>query len=534
MTDAPPRQIRISPFIWAGLAAIAIAVGIGLRAWRITRDPMWLDEAYSAYAAAGGWHFLWTVVPRYETHPPFYYSLLRMWTLIAGTGLLGHRMLGLLCGIATMPLAAWAARSAALLIGLSARRAGFAGIAALALAAVAPMLIRMTREVRPYPVMILVYAIAILALIAIARRAADGRPLAGRAYALYLVATGLMLWLHSLGPLYGLSLGLALPTVLLRRGMPRNDWLWLVGGHLIVGLCYAPALYILLDQAPTWISSTWLKFGYNDLWRDVTSIHAGPGDEMRIGALVLVLAGLVPLWRSAVGRRIAFMLLILGLLPALLSILISATIAPVFIVRTMTPLAVPAVILMGIGAAGLIGPARWASFAAFVWLIAQQADLGIQMRLAPPPQDWYRAIAWIQRQYRPGDVVLAYPNEGALPFDRAVRDLKLHMPSVPIPSAVPTLSPPPGSWYPTGSRGVVSLDKAHLQAIADSPQTHAIPTIWLLRLGPWAYDKGDVLLDDLSEGRTSIGSYEDGPIIIDGLRRDDLVTPGMHPIDETH
>jgi hypothetical protein len=534
MTDAKPSNIRLSPLAWAGLISVIIAIGIGLRTWRIGTDPMWLDEAYSAYAAAGGWHFLWTVVPRYETHPPFYYSLLRLWTLIAGDGLLAHRMLGLICGVATIPLAAWATRNAAMLAGQSARRANLAAVAALALAAVAPMLVRMTRDVRPYPVMILVYTIAILALIAIARRSGQGRPLAGRAYTLYLVATGLMLWLHSLGPLYGVALGLALLTVLLRRGMTRADWLWLIGGHFIVGLCYAPALAILLDQAPTWIGSTWLKFGTHDLWRDVTGIHAGPGDEMRIAALVLVLAGLVSLWRSVIGRRIAGALLILGLLPVLLSILISATIAPVFISRTMAPLAVPAVIAMGVGTVGLIGPLRWATFAAFVWLIAQQVDLGVQMRRAPPMQDWYRAIAWIQRQYRPGDVVFAYPNEGALPFDRAVRDLKLDMPSVPIPSAVPTLNPPPGSWYPTGSRGVVSLDKAHLQALANAPQTRATPTIWLLRLGPWAYDKGDVLLDDLSEGRTSIGSYEDGPIIIDGLRRDDLATPGMHPIDETH
>lgn len=534
MTDAQPRLFRIAPFAWISLASIVIAAGIGLRAWRIGSDPMWLDEAYSAYAAAGGWHFLWSVVPRYETHPPFYYSLLRLWTLIAGNGLLAHRMLGLICGIATMPLAAWATWSAATLTGLPARRAQLGALAALTLAAAAPMLIRMTREVRPYPVMILIYAIAILALIAIARRTNEGHPLASRAYMLYLAMTGLMLWLHSLGPLYGASLGIALLTVMIRRGMARADWFWLIGGHLAIGLLYAPALYILFDQAPTWIRSTWLKFGTDDLWRTVTSIHAGPGDEMRIGALVLVVAGLTTLGRSAIGRRIAAMLLILGLLPALLSILISATIAPVFIVRTMTPLAVPAIILMGIGTVGLIGPARWASFAAFVWLVAQQADLSIQMRRAPPMQDWYRAIAWIQRQYRPGDVVFAYPNEGALPFDRAVRDLRLDMPSVPIPSAVPTLNPPPGSWYPTGSRGVVSLDKAHLQAIADAPRTRAIPTIWLLRLGPWAYDKGDVLLDDLSEGRTSIGSYEDGPIIIDGLRRDDLATPGMHPADETH
>ena len=41
--------------------------------------PLWLDEAYSAWFSAQSWHVLWTDVPTYETHPPFYYSLLKLW-----------------------------------------------------------------------------------------------------------------------------------------------------------------------------------------------------------------------------------------------------------------------------------------------------------------------------------------------------------------------------------------------------------------------------------------------------------------------
>ncbi len=92
------------PFAIAILAA-AIA-GAALRAWHITGDPLWLDEAYSAYAAGKGFRFLWHVVPLYETHPPFYYTLLRLWTLGFGDGLMALRALGLLCGIATLAAAA--------------------------------------------------------------------------------------------------------------------------------------------------------------------------------------------------------------------------------------------------------------------------------------------------------------------------------------------------------------------------------------------------------------------------------------------
>ena len=45
------------------------------------------------------------------------------------------------------------------------------------------------------------------------------------------------------------------------------------------------------------------------------------------------------------------------------------------------------------------------------------------------------------------------------------------------------------------------------------------PTIWLLRLGPWAYDKGDVFLEELAVGRVEVGRWKDGAIDIVGLRK---------------
>ena len=496
-------------------AALIVAFALWARAWNIWAEPMWLDEGYSAYAASKGWDFLWHVVPRYETHPPFYYSLLRLWTLIAGEGLVAHRMLGLACGMATLPVIALAASRLARLTGGEPRPVM---LAALALATVSPTLVAMAREVRPYPLMILVYAAATLALLVIAAHRAGGRPLAGRAYAGYLAGVALMLWLHNLGPLYAAALGLALLCVARLRSMNRTDWLWLIGGHLLVILIWLPALWILLDQAPEWIHATWLKFSTEDLPRRATVIFTGPGDDMRIAAALLVLCAAAWLLRRRDGGRLLAALLLLALLPLALSLILSATVAPVFIIRTMTPLAVPAILLMALAAGW-----RWRRFGwvlpigALAWLCGLQIGYDISMR-EHVRRDWYRTMAWLAPRFRPGDIVFAYPNEGALPFDRAVRDLGLAMPSRPIPTAIPSLNPPPGSWYVSGSRGVPSLDRPHLRAIARAPETQAVPTIWLLRLGPWAYDKGDMFLDELSQGRQEVGRFRDGAIDIVGLR----------------
>ena len=87
---------------------------------------------------------------------------------------------------------------------------------------------------------------------------------------------------------------------------------------------------------------------------------------------------------------------------------------------------------------------------------------------------------------------------------------------------MPTVDGGAGALNPTGSRGVFSLPTPRLEAIAGAPETRAVPTIWLLRLGPWAYDKGDHFLHALERDRVRVGHYKSGPIDIIGLRRKDL------------
>ena len=72
---------------------------------------------------------------------------------------------------------------------------------------------------------------------------------------------------------------------------------------------------------------------------------------------------------------------------------------------------------------------------------------------------------------------------------------------------------------PTGSRGVVSLYADDIAKLAASRQACAPRTIWLLRTGPWTYDKGDLMLKALSAKRIAIASWAERPIYVVGLRR---------------
>jgi len=126
-------------------------------------------------------------------------------------------------------------------------------------------------------------------------------------------------------------------------------------------------------------------------------------------------------------------------------------------------------------------------------------------------------VEWLAKRFHPGDQIFAYPNEGKLPLQYALRDKGLAYPIRAIPRDVPALEDRHGT-HPTGTRGVSSLPQAELHAIAEEPGTKAVPTIWLLRLGAKTYDPGDLFLKELHRDRYIVRSWQDGPIDIIGLR----------------
>lgn len=526
-------QFRLPPIpLLAALAVLIGGIGALVRIHGTLAEPLWLDEAYSAYAAAQGFSFLWHVVPQYETHPPFYYSLLRLWTLPLGDSLASLRALGILCGIATIGVMALAGREIARW-----RRLPPVPLiaAAAAIGAISPVMVEMSREVRPYPVLILTYTLAIFALVRIAARIDATGTLPRRPLALYTLCLSLILWLHNLGPLYAAALGLAGLALVARPGLGARQWRLFLGGHALAGLIYLPAFLIMLGQAPTWIRSTWLHFNPATLPARLPLIYVVSDMLGLLAAALLVALAIVALARGGGGgRRLLLALLILAILPVAASIALSIAIAPVFIPRTMSAVAVPTALLIAIGVAGARGIWRGVALAALALLLVRMGSMDAAARAnTVPQQDWYRAVAWLAERWRPGDVVWAYPNEGALPFDYAVRDRGLPFVTRPIPTAIPTLDGGPGSWNPTGSRGVVSLPRDRLIALAGSPSAQAVPTIWLLRLGANAYDKQDRLLNALAARRVKVADCESYPIDLIGLARPDAVRGPVPPFPKT-
>jgi uncharacterized membrane protein len=196
---------RVTPLrlgVLLTLTALAVRlIGIGMR-------PLWLDEAYSAWFSARGWHELWTVVPTYETHPPFYYSLLKLWRSAFGGSAVALRFPSILAGTATVPIVMLAAR------GLDRMRPtrrplllmGIAGF----LAACGPTLVQHGQEARPYALMAFAYAVAMLGLMRLLNDFTENGPGSWKSWLLFALGAELTLWSHALGLIYAACLAGAL------------------------------------------------------------------------------------------------------------------------------------------------------------------------------------------------------------------------------------------------------------------------------------------------------------------------------------
>jgi len=68
---------------WSACALLGV-LALLLRLPTLADRSLWLDETYSAWFARLPLRELWTRAPLYETHPPLYYTLLKLWSALAG------------------------------------------------------------------------------------------------------------------------------------------------------------------------------------------------------------------------------------------------------------------------------------------------------------------------------------------------------------------------------------------------------------------------------------------------------------------
>ncbi len=477
--------LRVSVF-WPCVGGILL-IAVLLRIPMLESRPLWLDETYSAWFSAMPLRELWSEVPAYETHPPLYYSLLKGWRVFFGAGEAGLRSLSVLASVATVFLLSISGR----LLGTGMKGEGVSLVAGLLLAVNAGS-VKYAQEARPYALETLAVMCALVAAAGLFR-ASCGRPiLRSHAPAFWTVALGLsgglLLWCHNTALFVAFGIWCALGVAVLSSDSTHK-------GRMLA-LAFLAGTGALLIWAPflPWFISQSQSFGTMRFWIapmrfDLVSawILAGGGPGPAALAVLLGGAGGVTLWRC--HRPLLAGLCVVLVLPLSLVLTLSFLMKPIYLDRLFGWMAPP---LMLLAACGIVGVFKSPPIRIAVCGIVLVASLRMVIYgyAAAPAEDFRTLTAELTARARPGDIVVAIPNELNVALHYYASEAGFPE-VVYLPGPFPFLSQA-GNRSHVGNLGapqVVAADVVDLDArLADHPR------IWLVTRRPDLYDPGNLVL----------------------------------------
>jgi uncharacterized membrane protein len=474
--DTAPHPARF----WL-LCALVTLLALALRLPTLASRSLWLDETYSAWFAAVPLRELWTSVPLYETHPPFYYTLLKGWIALFGNGEAAMRSLSVLAGVATVFLLPACAR----LARLGGRAERVALLAALFLATNAYS-INFAQQARPYALQALSGALAVFFAAMLVREFShpDGRL---RTWIIGLaLSAGVTLWLHNTGMFAALGIwtGMTAALLLATPGPRGRQALAVALAGIGALLVWSPFMPMLVAQGAAMAKlSYWIRFTPSNTLAAWSVISGAP--VMHYPVALLVLVGFAWLWRHARAQFWLFGCVLT--LPVLALAGYSLLVKPVFLSRVFEWLAPPGMVLLALGVAAL--RARW-RVPAVVALLALSA-YAVTNFYRSQTENWREMLAALAHDSRPGDLVLALPNEIQMPVTYYLK-----------PGSAPTVTYLPGPFPAlglervyTGNSGAPNIapeDAARVRALAEG---HG--RVWLVERLAKLYDPDDIVMQEL-------------------------------------
>ncbi len=495
------------------LALMALALVLRLNG--LGSNPLWLDEGYSVWFADRDWGYLWREVPTYETHPVFFYSLLKLWGMVVPRDEVSLRMMVTLLSVLTLPVI----YATAMVCGGRAYGRWPATVACLLFACSGTQLFA-SQDLRPYTLMSFVMALSTLAVAQMVCRSDSARLPFGTlwredrrtagAIVLLGASLGLMAWSHNLGLMFCIAYGLCLFLWWLALGAPRALFGNLLIGALVAVLVYAPNIPTIVMQMsvmdsngfwlekPTigWILWDMSKMGFGlDIPRDFP-YRVWPVQGAIIGFLGLL--GVMALWRlqRGLGRDpgVAVMLPLVAAMPVAIAIVVTFTVQPVFLFRSLQPVQVPAIVVLGfapLAFTALRVPVTVFQVAACVLAVVlfngRSADDNFRVQ-----NSWREAVQEIHAldaELGRSVPVLVSPSALTLTlfYYEELQNVDIDIRSIPAP--YPNIGEQ--FYYPVGGAGDAGIDAAHLDpifaAVADEER------IWIVVRNAYLYDEPGLL-----------------------------------------
>lgn len=498
---------RLTPLtLAAGLTLLALA----LRLTHLGSRPLWLDEAFSAWFSDRSYYYLWHVLPTYEAHPPFYYSVLKAWRSLVGEGHAAMRGLSVLFGTLTIPVI--------VAIAFEQERQSpttrpllRAGVAAL-LAACSPMFMVVGQEARPYPMLAFAFALAILAMLRLMREFGERAPGTWRSWLLLGAAVEFTLWSHGLGFLYGACLALALLPNWLTGRMSRARVTRGLATAALIGTAYLPCLIMMSSRAHDW-GTNWLGWEPGMLLQ-LLVIYTVPVEALTAVSAVAALAMALLIKRAFASTWVSRgwnsdrTILLLWLGPPVLAALISATFMPVFLARTLSATLVPAYLAIGAAVARTDSQRERRILTAIIAI--SLLPTAVMMAVREPTERWDLLSSYLSRNVGPDDQVWLYPTDSALPLAAAGYPITSKVRE--LPERFPTLDAkgPIRAGWPA----VVSLTPEQADSLARDRALSDVPVVWLVGRQAGIFDPDNDLPNALARTRRAGAAQDWGYISV--------------------
>lgn len=258
---------------YALIVCFAAALGLALRCYGLASEPLNFDEGATLYFARVPLSYLWGDSARFEPNPPLFYATVHAFIWLFGDAAAVVRSASVMAGVLCIPAAAFIGR----------RLAGpRAGIAAALLVATSAAHIVTSQDARAYSLLTLAALAAIAAevwlLEAYRRPGRRGSPGLAGAWAVYVVASVMGMYLHNTAVLMVVALNLVAALAWFwTLGLQRRFALHWIAANLAIVVAYIPWVPIVLEQSVHTLANFWIPTPtLRDLRYAMMNVYAQP------------------------------------------------------------------------------------------------------------------------------------------------------------------------------------------------------------------------------------------------------------------
>ena len=306
------------------------------------KSSIWFDESYSAYLIRGDFGQIWYETAQ-DVHPPVFYFLLKIWSLIFDTSDFALRFMSVFFGAICIILAFHLVKR-----WFNVRTATIATV----FLALSPLLIRYGQEMRMYT---LVFAIVLGATYALDLALETKKK---RYYILYGVLVSLGMWTHYFSALAWIAHVVYL-TAVQKINIVRKPFLFVYLGAILLYLPWLPILLVQFTtvQAGFWIPGVTLST-FPDYFAELTVFKdTAEGAEAWLAlaliamlvVLIITTARVLKFSRNKKQRQKLSLLALLAFLPpAILFLLSMPPLSSMFVTRYVVYSACFAWLLFGV------------------------------------------------------------------------------------------------------------------------------------------------------------------------------------------